>query len=89
MTGTHRRLFTQQLLRVFRHRMVIAQVVHVRIEAGAANDKGTKADNDNQKDSCYQWFLAVEGIIDDTADEGGESTSRTFLIPAGVAILCL
>ena len=61
--------------------MVIAQVVHVRIEAGAANDKGANADHDNQKDDSNQWLLSVKRIIDEgrrKREEGRICCRHTF-----------
>ena len=64
-------LFTQQILRMFHHRLLVAQVVHVSIEMGATDKIGTYSDGRQQEDDGNQGLLTVEGIGIDAVDGAG------------------
>ena len=63
-------LVAQQVLGVFGHILQIAQIVHVGIETGAADEVGTDADGHHDKDDSYQTLVAVHGVGVDAVDQG-------------------
>ncbi len=63
----------KQIFRVFGHRVLVAQVVHVGIETNAAHEVGTDTNNYHQTDNGQQGFVAVEGIRVNSLDKGREA----------------
>ena len=67
-------LFVEQFLGMLDDVGLIAEVMHIGIEMGAANDIGGDADHRNDHDSSYQGLLPIEGVVVDAVDETGEGS---------------
>ena len=67
-------LRAQQVLGMLDHRVVVAQIVHVGIEMGAAHAPGTYANDCQHDDDGNQRLFPIEGIGVDTLNKSRERT---------------
>ena len=68
-------LAAKQIFRVFSHRVLIAQIMHVGIETNAAHKVGTDTNDYHQTNNGQQGLVAVKGIAVDSLDKGRETFS--------------